>query len=133
VIINIKEVFQGLSLDSIANCAFGIETNSFKNPGNDLFQVLKSSYFKVLKALIVHLYRVLKGSQKRKTNDNDTTYCIIIIPVYSIGFFRTVKKGPHLGLCHFYCIKKLFGTYLVKSSDHINRFPLHFNNFSFLS
>jgi hypothetical protein len=32
-------MFQGLSLDTIANCAFGIETNSFKNPGNELFQV----------------------------------------------------------------------------------------------
>ena len=37
--INIKEVFQGFSLDTISNCAFGIETNSFKNPGNELFRV----------------------------------------------------------------------------------------------
>ena len=38
-VIEIKEVFQGLSLDTISNCAFGIETNSFKNPGNELFRV----------------------------------------------------------------------------------------------
>ena len=33
-------IFQGLSLDSISNCAFGISTNSFENPDNELFQVL---------------------------------------------------------------------------------------------
>ena len=37
-VVNIKEMFQCLSLDIIANCAFGIETDSFKNPSNELFK-----------------------------------------------------------------------------------------------
>lgn len=36
-------LFQGLSLDSISNCAFGITTNSFKNPENELFQASSST------------------------------------------------------------------------------------------
>ncbi len=36
--INCAFSFQSLSLDSISNCAFGIETDSFNNPGNKLFQ-----------------------------------------------------------------------------------------------
>ena len=43
-IINIKEVFQCLSLDIIANCAFGIETDSFKNPSNELFQTTLQTF-----------------------------------------------------------------------------------------
>ncbi len=39
VVLDMKRVFQGLSLDSIANCAFGINTDSFENPQNELFQV----------------------------------------------------------------------------------------------
>ncbi len=38
--IGFRGIFQGLSLDSISNCAFGISTNSFENPDNELFQVL---------------------------------------------------------------------------------------------
>eukprot|EP00093_Oithona_nana_P005061 05061.XXX_189702_191147_1 [CDS] Oithona nana genome sequencing. len=37
-IVNIKEVFQMLSLDTIGHCAFGIDTNSFKNPENELLK-----------------------------------------------------------------------------------------------
>ena len=37
-IVDIKELFRCLSLDIIANCAFGIDTDSFNNPSNDLFQ-----------------------------------------------------------------------------------------------
>ncbi len=41
-------IFQGLSLDSISNCAFGISTNSFENPDNELFQVFKQTKTKTL-------------------------------------------------------------------------------------
>ena len=37
-VVDIKELFRCLSLDIIANCAFGIDTDSFNNPSNDLFQ-----------------------------------------------------------------------------------------------
>ncbi len=37
-VVDVKPIFQGLSLDSISNCAFGVETDSFNNPGNKLFK-----------------------------------------------------------------------------------------------
>lgn len=37
-IIDVKQVFQCLSLDTIANCAFGIDINSFQDPENVLFK-----------------------------------------------------------------------------------------------
>lgn len=37
-VLNVKPLFQCLSLDTIANCAFGIDTNSFERPDNVLFQ-----------------------------------------------------------------------------------------------
>ena len=37
-VVDIKELFRCLSLDIIANCAFGIDTDSFNNPSNDLLQ-----------------------------------------------------------------------------------------------
>ncbi len=45
VVLDMKRIFQGLSLDSIANCAFGINTDSFENPQNELFQVDKFFFF----------------------------------------------------------------------------------------
>lgn len=37
-VIDVKKVFQSLSLDIIANCAFGVDTNSFQDPENILFK-----------------------------------------------------------------------------------------------
>ena len=37
-IIDVKKVFYALSLDTISYCAFGIETNSFKDPNNVLMK-----------------------------------------------------------------------------------------------
>ena len=36
-LVEVKNVFQGMALDVIAKCAFGIESNSFKNPDNQIF------------------------------------------------------------------------------------------------
>ena len=36
-VVDVKKVFQSMALDVIAKCAFGIESNSFKNPNNDVF------------------------------------------------------------------------------------------------
>ena len=37
-VVDVKNVFQALALDVIAKCAFGIESNSFKNPDNEIFK-----------------------------------------------------------------------------------------------
>eukprot|EP00094_Tigriopus_californicus_P012369 TCALIF_11957-PA protein Name:"Similar to Cyp6a2 Cytochrome P450 6a2 (Drosophila melanogaster)" AED:0.11 eAED:0.11 QI:0/0/0/1/1/1/3/0/300 len=37
-VVDMKPLFQALSLDTIANCAFGVNTNSFQRPKNSLFQ-----------------------------------------------------------------------------------------------
>ena len=37
-IVEVKEVFQKLTLDTIGHCAFGIDTNSFNNPENELLK-----------------------------------------------------------------------------------------------
>lgn len=37
-VVDMKPLFQALSLDTIANCAFGVHTNSFKHPNNALFK-----------------------------------------------------------------------------------------------
>jgi len=36
-VVDVKNVFQCMALDVIAKCAFGIDSNSFKNPNNDVF------------------------------------------------------------------------------------------------
>jgi len=36
-LVDVKHVFQSMALDVIAKCAFGIESNSFKNPNNEVF------------------------------------------------------------------------------------------------
>ena len=43
-IIDIKDLFQRLSLDSIGFCAFGIEMNSFEDPNNSLMKNCKQSF-----------------------------------------------------------------------------------------
>ena len=37
-VLDVKNIFQALTLDVIAKCAFGIESNSFKNPDNQIFK-----------------------------------------------------------------------------------------------
>jgi len=37
-VVDVKYIFQAMALDIIAKCAFGIESNSFKNPDNKIFQ-----------------------------------------------------------------------------------------------
>ena len=37
-VIDVKQLFYALSLDTISYCAFGIETNSFKDPNNVLMK-----------------------------------------------------------------------------------------------
>ncbi len=57
----LSSVFQSLSLDSISNCAFGIETDSFNNPANKLFTTcveIFSSFF-VLKSAFDSFFFVL--------------------------------------------------------------------------
>ena len=36
-VVDVKNIFQSMALDVIAKCAFGIESNSYKNPNNDIF------------------------------------------------------------------------------------------------
>ena len=36
-VVDVKNIFQCMALDVIAKCAFGIDSNSFKNPNNDVF------------------------------------------------------------------------------------------------
>ena len=36
-VVDVKNVFQCMALDVIAKCAFGIDSNSFKNPNNEVF------------------------------------------------------------------------------------------------
>lgn len=37
-VVDVKNIFTALTLDVIAKCAFGIESNSFKNPDNQVFK-----------------------------------------------------------------------------------------------
>ena len=37
-VVDVKYIFQAMALDIIAKCAFGIESNSFKNPDNKIFK-----------------------------------------------------------------------------------------------
>ena len=37
-VVDVKSIFTALTLDVIAKCAFGIESNSFKNPDNQVFK-----------------------------------------------------------------------------------------------
>ena len=39
--VKVKHLFQSMSLDIIAKCAFGIESNSFKDPDNEVFKIGK--------------------------------------------------------------------------------------------
>jgi len=42
--VNVKPIFQAVSLDSISNCAFGVETDSFNKPDNELFRMCLNSF-----------------------------------------------------------------------------------------
>ena len=36
-VVEVKKIFQSMAIDVIAKCAFGIDSNSFKNPNNEVF------------------------------------------------------------------------------------------------
>jgi len=65
-LVEVKNTFQAMALDVIAKCAFGIESNSFKNPENDIFVHGKSIFAEFMitdlsVTIITHLYTVLSG------------------------------------------------------------------------
>ena len=62
-VVDVKNVFQCMALDVIAKCAFGIESNSFKNPDNDVFVhgkklVEEFSVSSVLASVVMNLFQI---------------------------------------------------------------------------
>ena len=62
-VVDVKNIFQCMALDVIAKCAFGIESNSFKNPNNEVFLQGKKlieefSVSDVLASVMMNLFQV---------------------------------------------------------------------------
>ena len=61
-IVEVKEMFRCLTLDTIGHCAFGININSFKNPDNELLQRCVQAFtdYRIKNAKESILFNVLK-------------------------------------------------------------------------
>ena len=62
-VVDVKNIFQCMALDVIAKCAFGIESNSFKNPNNKVFVngkklIEEFSVDSVLASVMMNLFQV---------------------------------------------------------------------------
>jgi hypothetical protein len=66
-VVDIKPVFQYMALDVIAKCAFGLESNTFQQPNNELFTKAKEIGADLqvdtwVKTLFFHLTSVIPGA-----------------------------------------------------------------------
>jgi cytochrome P450 len=69
-IVDMKPVFQFMALDVISKCAFGLESNTFEKPNNELYTKAQEigADFQMdswIKTIMFHLTSVIPGLQKK--------------------------------------------------------------------
>ena len=120
-VVEIKVVFQGLSLDTISNCAFGIETNSFKNPGNELFKVINSDQL-VVEASFRIAKMLFDCSTKLAKHFWILFYFQRCLLAFSDLRFKNHFDNLLVKLCEYFpSIIKVLDVYGKDNYNHLNR------------